>query len=180
MFDMPGAFFKGNSSFPGTTFIVDEISRPWDIYGALTPSVISNQQFLKENNLSFTYYKLQNFIAMSVEGTIVPSTVPYSGSEDDTSFLYSGSFAFPEQQLSTLQFDVGSTLACARYEYQTTLDIIDERGEVFYRPSVDTRLGMMNINGITEPNKLTLSVATGIMPHHTYTLSGVIMYEALS
>lgn len=177
---MPGAFLKGNSSFPGARFIVDEISRSWDNYGALTPSVISNEHFLKENNLSFTYYKLQNFVAIGVQGTIVPSTIPYSGSEDDTSFIYSGSFTFPEQQVSTLQFDVGSTLACARNEYQTTLNVIDERGEVFYRPSVDTRLGLMNMNGITQPNTLTLSVATGIMPHHTYTLSGVIMYEALS
>lgn len=177
---MPGAFLKGNSSFPGALFVVDEISRSWDVYGALTPPVISNESFLKENNLSFTYYKLKNFIAIGVQGTIVPSTIPYSGSEDDTSFVYSGSFTFPEQQVSTLQFDVGSTLACARHEYQTTLDVIDERGEVFYRPTVDTRLGLMNINGITQPNTLTLSVATGIMPHHTYTLSGVIMYEALS
>lgn len=177
---MPGAFLKGNLSFPGATFTVDNISRSWDVYGALTPAVISNQQFLKENNLSFTYYKLKNFIAISVEGTIIPSTIPYSGSEDDASFIYSGSFTFPEQQVSTLQFDVGSTLACARHEYQTTLNVIDERGEVFYRPSVDTRLGLMNINGITEPNTLTLSVATGIMPHHIYTLSGIIMYEALS
>lgn len=177
---MPGAFLKGNSSFPGMVFTVDEISRSWDVYGALTPNLVSNYEFIKNNNLSFTYYKLKHFIAISLHGTVIPSTVPYSGIEDDTSYIYSGSFTIPEPQFSVLEFDIGSTLACARHEHQASLNVIDERGDVFYHPTVDTRIGIININGVTEPTTLRVSVASGFMPHHTYTLSGIIMYEALA
>lgn len=177
---MPGAYLKGNSSFPDTSFSVDHIARPWDVYGPLQPVLLLNAEFIKEHDLAFTYYKLKHLVVISVHGTIVPSTIPYTGKEDDTSFVYSGSFNFPEQNFSTLKFDIGSSLACDRNAYQAAMSVLDKRGEIFYDLSSDSRLGFMNINGNIAPNVLTLLVASGMMPHHIYTIAGVIMYEALS
>ena len=178
---MPGAFLKGNSSFAGAKFIVDSLSRPWNVHGELTPPLDqADAPFVKASTLRFKYYKLKHLVALAVEGTVVPSTVPYAGAEDETAYIYTGTFSFPDPLFTTLRFDVGDTLACAAYEYQTAMGVTDVKGDVFYQQSADARIGLMAIDGANDPTTLHLTVASGMLPHHTYTLSGVLMYEALS
>lgn len=175
---MPGAFLKGNSLFPGSSFVVDEISRSWNVHGSVVPTLLSNQQYILENNLVFDYYKFGTVAVLGVHGVIVPSTIPYFGVEGSTDYIYTGSFSFPDKQFTTLKFDIGNVLACSRHEYQTTLDVTDERSEVFYDTSLDSRLGYMSMNGLTQPTVVELKVCSGMLPHHRYNLSGVLYYES--
>ena len=181
---MPGAFLKGNSSFlAGTEFSVDELSRAWDIFGVANVRLAGDTSLYSLSDLHCTYYKLQNITILALDVTITPSTVQYTGVQNDTSFLYSGALDLFAQNANnkvptevTLELD--AFLGAAPYHFQNNISVIDEMTAVFFDVTEDQRIASIHINGVLSPTSLIITLPSGFLPHHRYHVHGSIFYAS--
>lgn len=175
---MPGAFLKGNCSFPGS-FIVDELSRSWDIFGTSNAFIKNANDFTNDSSCSVHYYKLKNIIFLSMYAVLKPSTKKYTGIENDTAYIYTGEFNFPEKIVTEVEIELRGELSASPFHFQNSLAVEDFKTGVFFEICSDAKLGFMHVNGLLDPTKLVLTLPSGFVPHHTYTLSGSLIYEVL-
>lgn len=175
---MPGAFLKGNSSFPGSSFVVDEISRPWNPDGAASAEIINRDDFTADSRCTVEYYRLKNIVSLHVDALLKPSSLPYTGVEDDTSYIYTGNFAFSEVS-TTARVRLDGRLAAAPYHYENSVSVEDFKTGVFFDTSLSPALGRVHVNGIEDTTELVLTVPGGLLPNHEYRARGTIIYETL-
>jgi len=175
---MPGAYLKGNSSFPGSTFIVDEVSRPWNTEGTATSIIINNTDFTSDSFCTVQYYKLKNIVSLYVSARLKPSSLPYTGVENDTSYLYTGDFVFSNVN-TTANIRLDSILSAAPYHFETSINIDDYKTGVFFDTNLSAVMGMIHLNGVIDPTMLRITIPTGMLPHHEYNICGTIIYECL-
>lgn len=175
---MPGAYLKGNSSFPGSSFIVDEVSRPWNIEGYFTPTIINNTDFTSDSFCTVQYYKLRNIVSLYIDALLKPSSLPYTGVENDTSYIYTGDFEFSQVNTSA-NIRLNSFLSAAPYHFETSVNVNDFKSGVFFDPSLSSIMGTLLLNGILDPTMLRITIPTGMLPNHEYNISGTFMYQCL-
>jgi len=175
---MPGAYLKGNSSFPGSTFIVDEISRPWNISGLAASTITNETYFTPDSYCTVQYYKLKNIVSLYIDALLKPSTLPYTGVENDTSYIYTGDFSFSSvNTVANIRLD--SVLSAAPYHFETSINTDDYRTGVFFDTNLSAVMGIIHINGIIDPTMLHITIPTGMLPNHEYNICGTIIYECL-
>lgn len=177
---MPGAFLKGNSLFHGARFEVDELNSPWNVYGILPIQFdTETAHFIRSSTLLINYFKLRNVICLHITGSIRPSTVPYTGVEGDTSYLYMGnSVSFDSPVFNTLKIDLEATLASSRNVFSSVVNITDTKDAVYYNPTRDPSMGIVSIDGHVNATRLTISnPLNGYIPHHEYRIDGTLFYE---
>ena len=176
---MPGAYLKGNSSFPGSTFIVDQVSRPWNVEGTATSTII-NTDFLFNSDSFCTvqYYKLKHIVSLYIDVFLKPSSLPYTGVEDDTSYIYTGDFAFSKVNTSA-NIRLDAILSAGRYHFETSVNVDDYKSGVFFENSLSSIMGTVHLNGILDATMLCINIPTGLLPNHEYRICGTLMYECL-
>lgn len=175
---MPGAYLKGNSSFPGSTFTVDEISRPWNMEGTATSTIINNTKFTSDTSCTVQYYKLKKVLALYISALLKPSSLPYTGVENDTSYIYTGDFAFSNVN-TTANIRLDPILSAAPYHFETSINAEDYKTGVFFDTNLSAVMGMIHLNGILDPTLLRITIPTGMLPNHEYNICGTIFYECL-
>lgn len=175
---MPGAYLKGNSSFPGSTFIVDEVSRPWNIEGPATSTIINNTDFTTDSSCTVQYYKLKNIVSLYIDAFLKPSSLPYTGVQNDTSYIYTGDFAFSNVNTSA-NIRLDPILSATPYHFETSVNIVDFKTGVFFDTNLSAVMGMVHLNGIIDPTMLCITIPTGMLPNHEYNICGTIIYECL-
>tara|TARA_Y100001936_G_C15840049_1_gene541473 strand:- start:252 stop:776 length:525 start_codon:yes stop_codon:yes gene_type:complete len=173
---MPGAYLKGNSLFPGASFVVDEISRPWNNEGVVQASFINMDDFKPESFCKLKYYRLKNIISLYIEALLIPNSLPYTGVENDTAYIYTGSFDFDDVNTAA-RFKLDSRLSCAPFHYQTSLYAEDFKTGVFFELGRSYIMGFVHMNGLIDSTELTLTVPSGFLPNHEYRISGTFIYE---
>lgn len=175
---MPGAYLKGNSSFPGSTFIVDEVSRPWNMEGTATSTIINNTDFTSDSLCTVQYYKLKNIVSLYINALLKPNSLPYTGVENDTSYIYTGDFEFSNVNTeANIQLD--AILSATPYHFETSINIDDYKTGVFFDTDLSSVMGMIHLNGILDPTRLRITIPTGMLPNHEYNVCGTIIYECL-
>ncbi len=175
---MPGAYMKGNSSFPGSTFIVDEVSRPWNIEGSVTSTIINNTHFTSDSSCTVQYYKMKNIVSLYIDALLKPSSLPYTGVENDTSYIYTGDFSFSQVNTSA-NIRLDPVLSAAPYHFETSVNINDFKSGVFFDPSLSSVMGTVHLNGILDPTMLRITIPTGMLPNHEYSICGTFIYQCL-
>lgn len=175
---MPGAYLKGNSSFPGSTFIVDEISRPWNSEGSATSTIINNTDFTSDSSCTVQYYKLKKIVSLYIGALLKPSSLSYTGVENDTSYIYTGDFVFSNVN-TTANIRLDPILSAAPYHFETSINTADYKTGVFFDTNLSAVMGMIHINGIFDPTLLRITIPTGMLPNHEYNICGTIIYECL-
>tara|TARA_Y100000389_G_C17438402_1_gene506989 strand:- start:743 stop:1270 length:528 start_codon:yes stop_codon:yes gene_type:complete len=175
---MPGAYLKGNSSFPGSTFIVDEVSRPWNTEGTATSTIINNRNFTSGSSCTVQYYKLKKMVSLYISVLLKPSSLPYTGVENDTSYIYTGNFAFSNVN-TTADIRIDPILSAAPYHFETSVNIDDYKTGVFFDTNLSAVMGMIHLNGILDPTLLRITIPTGMLPNHEYNICGTMIYECL-
>ena len=175
---MPGAYMKGNLSFPGSIFSVDEVSRSWNIEGAATSTIINNTNFTSDSSCTVQYYKLKNIVSLYINALLKPSSLPYTGVEDDTSYIYTGDFSFSDvNTIANIRLD--PILSAAPYHFETSVNVDDFKTGVFFDTQLSTIMGMVHLNGIIDPMKLCITIPSGMLPNHEYRICGSFIYECL-
>lgn len=177
------AFLKGNTRFPGSRFTVDELTRSWDVLGTSAVDLSDNGAYLSKDTLvSVSYFKLKNMIILTLRGSITPSTYPYSGTEDDTEYLYDGrtQTVLPEQMRTHVSIDVDAHLSVSPFHFENSVSVTDTKHDVFYDTTEDVRIGTMHMNGRLHPTRIVLTIPTGLFPHHTYAVTGELAYEPIA
>lgn len=175
---MPGAYLKGNSSFPGSTFIVDEVSRPWNIEGVAHTSIVEHTSFTNESSCTVQYYKLKNIVSLYVDALLKPSTLSYTGVENDTSYIYTGDFTFSTVRTAA-SVKLAPLLTAAPYHFETSVNIEDFKTGVFFEPSISVVMGTLHLNGILDPTVLVITIPSGMLPNHEYKICGTLIYQCL-
>lgn len=175
---MPGAYLKGNSFFPGSRFIVDEISRAWNLQGIAESTIINHTEFTTSSYCTVQYYKLKNIISLHVEAVLKPSSFPYTGIENDTSYIYTGDFVFSRVN-TTATVRLPSLLTSAPYHFERSVNIEDFKTGVFFETNISSVLGMIHLNGIMDSTMLVITVPSGMLPNHEYKVCGTLIYECL-
>jgi len=176
---MPGAYLKGNSSFPGQVFTVDVISRPWNVEGEYAAPIVNASDFTTDSIVTLRYYKLRNIISLYVTANLKPNTAPYTGSENSTAYIFTGDLTFPNKIVTEARVRLNSGLSAAGFHFENSVNVIDLRTGVFFELSRDERMGSAHINGILDATELILHVPTGLLPNHEYTIAGSLLYQAL-
>lgn len=176
------AYFKGNSLFPGTAFLADDLSRPWDANGLITPS-IRNSDIIETASASLSYYMLQGAVCIHISVAVEFSTLPVTGISNDVFYIYAGAAIIPSTPLLTrLVLDVGPQLACAPGSYTATLDIVDVASNVYIEPTRQPAQGWMTIDGTqggVSASELLITNSHAFIPHHTYNISGSLWYKLM-
>lgn len=175
---MPGAYLKGNSSFPGSTFVVDEISKSWNAHGVVDAIIINEQDFTPDSHCTIKYYKLKHIIFLHIDAVLKPSSLPYTGVQDDTSYIYTGDFTFSKVN-TTANVRLTPALASASYHFQNTLNIEDLKSGVFFDTNVSFIMGTVHINGIIDSTEIVITAPTGMLPNHEYNVCGTLIYQSL-
>jgi hypothetical protein len=175
---MPGAYLKGNLSFTGSKFTVDEVSRPWNIDGTATSTIINNTDFTSDSFCTVQYYKLKNIVSLYISASLKPSSLPYTGVENDTSYIYTGDFAFSNVSTEA-NIRLDPILSAAPYHFETSINIDDFKTGVFFDTHLSAVMGMIHLNGILDPTSLRITIPTGMLPNHEYNICGTIIYECL-
>ena len=175
---MPGAYLKGNLSFPGSTFIVDEVSRHWNTEGTATSTIINNTDFTFDSSCTVQYYKLKNIVSLYISASLKPSSLPYTGLENDTSYIYTGDFSFSNVN-TAVNIRLDPILSAAPYHFETSINIDDFKTGVFFDTNLSSVMGMIHLNGIIDPTMLRITLPTGMLPNHEYNICGTIIYECL-
>jgi len=182
---MPGAFLKGNSSFlAANEFSVDQLSRPWNVLGQANLRELADQPFIVSEK-ECAYYKLKNIVILTIKATIIPTTFQYTGVENDTSFLYSGKLDLLAQNVNgklptQLVFVLDSFLAAGPFHYQNSLTVVDRKTSVFFDITEDQQIGTLHINGVLNATHLILTLPSGFLPHHRYTVSASLAYSSIT
>ena len=176
---MPGAYLKGNSSFPGQVFTVDVLNRPWNVEGEQQVAIVNGSDFTSDSTVTVKYYKLKNIIALYFRAHLKPSTVAYTGSAGSTSYIFTGDLTFPDKIVTEARVRLGGALSAAGFHFENSLNVVDFRTGVFFDMSRDERIGSAHINGILDATELVMHVPSGLLPNHEYTLSGSLMYQTL-
>jgi hypothetical protein len=176
---MPGAYLKGNISFPSSAFSVDTVSRAWNYSGSLDTIISNTSDFTADSNCRVDYYKLENIIILSVTAFLKPSTFRYLGANDQTSYVYTGDFEFPDKIVTEANVQLDKKLSCATHHFQTAITVEDFKTGVFFDLSRDYRLATMHINGVLDTTKLVITLPSGFLPNHEYNVSGELIYEVL-
>lgn len=171
------AFRKGNSNFPGSSFVVDELSRVWNHSGVIAPQPTA-PDLVKTNGLNVTYYKLLNMAIINVSGTIVPSTIPHTGVEDSTAYLYTGPNVLTNIPTS-VTFSLGSTIRSSSDVFTSSCDIRDSQSKLYFAPYQLTRDGFTQVHTDNNNTYLQIFCPTGFLPHHNYALSSTIVLSCV-
>lgn len=165
------AFLKGNSAFPATSFSADHLSESWTDT-TLPPN---NSIFTTSSSVRASLFRLRHLSALHINGVLVPSTTPYTGSEQDTSYLYDGDFHFDSIATQTsFQLPVPS----AGGRWQSNVTVLDQATGVFFDPSRLQVLAWLSIEP-EDTGRVTLHVPTSFVPHHNYYVHGTLIYESV-
>jgi len=176
---MPGAYLKGNSSFPGQVFTVDIIQRPWDVEGESPAPIINSHEFTTDSTVTLKYYKLKNIISLYVTAKLKPNTAPYTGSEGSTSYIFTGDLTFPNKIVTEVRVRLAGGLSAAGFHFENSVNVMDFRTGVFFELSRDERMGSVHINGILDATELILHIPSGLLPNHEYEICGSLLYQTL-
>lgn len=176
---MPGAFLKGNSAFLGSVFNVDQISLPWNVFGAASAQLANRDEFTPDSTVSLSYYRLKHLAVLYIDARLQPSTVPYFGREGETAYIYTGDFEFARQSKTLALVDVSGFLASAPYHFENRVCVRDQKTGAFLDTSRDDVMGTAHINGKLDATRVVLTLPTGFVPHHVYEFSGTLVYELL-
>lgn len=174
---MPGAYLKGNSLFPGNSFVVDEISRPWNIDGVVNTSFINVADFKPESQCKVYYYKLKNLVSLYIDAVLKPSSMPYTGVENDTTYIYTGDFNFDTVNTTARVRLENSRLSCAPFHFETSMNVEDFKTGVFFELGRSYILGFAHMNGLLDSTELILTVPGGLLPNHEYRICGTFIYQ---
>lgn len=172
---MPGAFLKGNSIFPGSNFVVNDISKPWNSMGSV-PVRFEDSSF-GGSALRLDYYVLKRVAVLNLEGSVVISTAAYGLGEGDTSYLYEGDFKFPDKLVTEARFDIGPALGASAYHFQNVLHVSARKMPVFFDVTETQFLGSVHIDGVRSDHQVVITCPSGFLPHRVYNISGSLVYE---
>jgi hypothetical protein len=175
---MPGAFLKGNISFPNSTFIVNDIFRPWNIEGVEHPTIINDTDFTTDSYCVVEYYKLKNIVFLYIDAFLKPTSLPYTNIENDTAYIYTGDFLFSRVN-TTVNVRLSSVLTAASYHYETSGNVEDIKTGVFFDTSISSIMGIVHLNGALDSTMLVITIPSGMLPNHEYRISGTLIYECL-
>lgn len=173
------AYLKGNSLFPAQNFNVDIISRAWNMDGVVDSSIINNSDFSADSYVTVNYYKLKNIAVIYIDGVLKPSTVPYTGVPDDTSYIYTGEFEFERVNTTANVRMQLPALSSAPYHFENTMNVEDYRTGVFFEPNRNSIMASVHINGILDSTKLVVTIPSGMLPNHEYQICGTLIYQCL-
>lgn len=177
---MPGAFLKGNSSFVTRNFTVDKLSNKW-IYKTVDTSNENEGCVMKRTDLSLHVFKLKHIVNIHLNGTVVPSTVPYTGFEDSTYYLYDTTQNIKLDEVPTF-FDVSldPSLTASASIFKNDIFVLDNVQNVYYEYGREmSHMGFMTIDGTQTSSTLRVTVPIGFLPHHTYSIQGSLVFELL-
>lgn len=176
---MPGAFLKGNVSFPGS-FFVDQLSHTWNQQGKSVMQLLdAGTVFRPDSTVEIDYFRLRRLACVSVLAVLYPSTLPYIGVENDTEYIYTGQTVFPEKLPTEARIRIRDDLAASPCHFENVTTITDTKTGVFFNRSADRQLGSVHVNGILDSTQLVLTNPTGFLPNHVYEISATIIYEVL-
>jgi hypothetical protein len=175
---MPGAFLKGNVSFPGS-FFVDQLSHTWNQQGKSVVELLDGTAFRPDSKVEIDYFRLRRFACLSVLAVLHPSTTPYTGIEQDTHYIYTGQMVFPEKLPTEARIRIRDNLAASACHFENVASVSDVKTGVFFNRSADQHIGSVHINGILDSTQLVLTNPIGFLPNHVYEISATLMYEVL-
>jgi hypothetical protein len=121
---------------------------------------------------------MKNIVSLYIDALLKPSSLPYTGVENDTSYIYTGDFSFSQVNTSA-NIRLDPVLSAAPYHFETSVNINDFKSGVFFDPSLSSVMGTVHLNGILDPTMLRITIPTGMLPNHEYSICGTFIYQCL-